>query len=175
MLRRPGTSDFRTPRTAGTIFKRTVRTLLSAEQLNQAIMRESARVDRRGGGTLSLVLFRLPPSAGRRSRRRRMSISAVRLARTILQRIRVTDDVGWFDEQHLGVLLPDTPPAGAWRLAQEVCHIVARRGPRPLCTMYTYPARCPAEPADAQPGVVRTSEMQLDRRVEQGSAIKVAS
>ncbi|WP_428940076.1 hypothetical protein [Fontivita pretiosa] len=174
MLRRPGTSDFRTPRTAGTIFKRTVRTLLSAEQLNQAIMRESARVDRRGGGTLSLVLFRLP-STGGRGRKRRMSISAVRLARTILQRIRVTDDVGWFDDQHLGVLLPDTPPAGAWRLAQEVCHVVARRGPRPLCTMYTYPARRSSEPHDVEPTVVRTSEMQLDRRVEQASAIKVAS
>jgi hypothetical protein len=174
MLRRPGTSDFRTPRTAGIIFKRTVRTLLSAEQLNQAIMRETARVDRRGDGMLSLVLFRLSPAGGH-NRRRRMSISAVRLARTILQRIRVTDDVGWFDDQHLGVLLPDTSPAGAGRLAQEVCQIVARRGPRPLCTMYSYPAGRTSEHPDTEPTVVRTSEMQLDRRVEKGSAIKVAS
>jgi len=116
MLRRPGTSDFRTARTGGIVFKRTVRTLLSPEQLNQAIMRESARVDRRGDGTLSLVLFRLPATAGGRRSRRRMGISAVRLARTILKRIRVTDDVGWFDDQHLGVLMPDTPPApGDWR------------------------------------------------------------
>jgi hypothetical protein len=128
MLRRPDTSDFKHQRVR---VKRTVRTLLSPEQLNQAMGRESARVDRRGAGVLSLVLFRVPQAE-------RNTLSAVRLAKTILKRIRVTDDVGWFDDQHLGVLLPETPTTGAWRLAQEVCDVVAKRGPRPLCTMYTY-------------------------------------
>jgi hypothetical protein len=91
-------------------------------------------VDRKGAKDLSLVLFRLP--AARPTR-----LSAARLAKTILERIRVTDDVGWFDQAHLGMLLPDTSVAGAWRLAQEVCDAVAERcGVRPLCSMYTYPA-----------------------------------
>jgi hypothetical protein len=113
--------------------RRKFRTLLSPAQLNEAMVRESTRVDRKtpGSGSLSMVLFRLPNRNDRRS--------VVRLAHTILRRIRVTDDLGWFDKKHLGLLLPDTPAAGAWRLAQDVCDIVAQRGARPLCTMYTYP------------------------------------
>lgn len=146
MLRRAKSADFKHRPVR---YKRTVRTLLSPEQLNAAMARESARVDRKGEGALALVLFRIP--ATRRSR-----LSAIRLAKTILKRIRVTDDVGWFDAEHLGLLLPDTTAAGAWRLAQDVCETVAARGPRPLCTMYTYPAD--ATGAGEKTGVVRTDE-----------------
>jgi hypothetical protein len=113
--------------------RRKFRTLLSPAQLNEAMVRESTRVDRKttGASSLSMVLFRLPDRKNHRA--------VIRLAHTILRRIRVTDDLGWFDKQHLGLLLPDTPSAGAWRLAQDVCDIVAQHGERPLCTMYTYP------------------------------------
>jgi hypothetical protein len=142
MIRRPVTSDYLQPRVR---VKRTVRSLLSPEQLNQAVGRESARIDRKSGGSLTLVLFRLPTKG-------RTKLSAVRLARTILKRIRVTDDVGWFDSEHLGLLLPDTTPAGAWKLASSICQASARRGTEPLCTMYTY-----GEDAQA-PVVVRSSD-----------------
>ncbi|HEY7088637.1 MAG TPA: hypothetical protein VH518_11150 [Tepidisphaeraceae bacterium] len=171
MIRRPSTSDFsskhrRRGRSAsGARLKRTIRTLLSPEQLNQAMSRESARVDRKRGGSVTLVLFRIPdPSA-----KGRKSLSAVRLAKTILQRIRITDDLGWFDENHLGLLLPDTPAAGAWRLAQAVCDIVGKRAERPLVTMYTYPASG-AGTAQAQ-GVFRT-EVPAPTAA---AAVKVAS
>jgi hypothetical protein len=169
MQRRPNTSDFKhrraqPPAAPRARMKRTVRTLLSAEQLNLAIARESARVDRRGGGVVSLVLFRVPGT----TRGRRSVKSAARLAKTIIQRIRVTDDIGWFDEEHLGLLLPDTSVPGAWRLAQIVCDAVSERGPRPLVTMYTYPANTaasetPAEAGAAQEapavsGVIRSNE-----------------
>jgi hypothetical protein len=128
--------------------------------MNQALARESARVDRKGEGAMSLVLFRIPESD-------RNKLSAVRLAHTILKRIRVTDDVGWFDSEHLGLLLPDTPPTGAWQLAQQVCDVVAQRGSRPLCTMYTYPAEGERGKNKLE-GVVRTDE-------ELRPAVKVAS
>ena len=153
MLRRPNTSDFKQRRVP---LKRTVRTLLSPEQLNHAMMRESARVDRKGSGGLSMILFRIPASE-------RNTLSAVRLARAILKRIRVTDDLGWFDDEHMGLLLPETPPAGAWRLAQEVCAIVAQRGSLPLCSMYTYPAE--GQETEAARTVIRTD----------APAVKVAS
>ena len=149
MLRRPDTSDFKKAKRPVRL-KRTVRTLLSPEQLNAAMARESSRVDRKGAGALSLVLFRIPLE-------QRNSLTAVRLAKTILKRIRVTDDLGWFDDEHLGVLLPDTPATGAWRLAQAVCDIVAKRGPRPLCTMYTYPAS-QSEGPELPQGVIRSTE-----------------
>ncbi len=161
MLRRPNSSDFKHRRVR---VKRTVRTLLSPEQLNQAMTRESARVDRKGAGALSMVLFRIPASE-------RNTLSAVRLAKTILKRIRVTDDLGWFDEDHLGVLLPETPTTGAWRLAQEVCDIVGKRGARPLCTMYTYPADGQGKLQPA--GIIRTSEPAQAQAAP--PAVKVAS
>jgi hypothetical protein len=134
--------------------------MLSPVQMNQALARESARVDRKGAGAMSLVLFRIPEAD-------RSKLSAVRLAHTILKRIRVTDDVGWFDSEHLGLLLPDTPPMGAWQLAQQVCDVVAQRGARPLCTMYTYPAEGERGKNKLE-GVVRTDEQIR-------TAVKVAS
>lgn len=162
MLRRPNTSDFKQThrRSPNVPMKRTVRTLLSPEQMNLAMARESARVDRKGEGALSMVLFRIPESE-------RKSLSAVRLARTILKRIRVTDDIGWFDAEHLGLLLPETAPAGAWALAQKVCDAVAKHGSQPLITMYTYPAEEDQKAAE-NATVLRTT-------AEQPPAIKVAS
>jgi hypothetical protein len=139
MIRRPNTSDFKRVRV-----KRTVRTLLSPEQMNIALERESARVDRKSGGALVLVLFRVPSE-------KRNKLSGIRLAKTILKRIRVTDELGWFDNEHLGLLLPETSRTGAWRLAQQVCDVVARHGPRPLCTLYSYGADA------AAPAVIRST------------------
>jgi hypothetical protein len=156
MQRRPVRSDFNKPAVRPLRMKRTVRTLLSPEQMNQAMARESARVDRRGAGVLSLVLFRIP---GTRSKQ--ATTWAVRLARTIIKRIRVTDDLGWFDEDHIGMLLPDTTPGGAWQLAQEVCDAVAKRrnGVRPLVTLYSYPADANAQDADnSAAGMILTSD-----------------
>src|SRR5579862_1653916 len=104
MLRRPITSDFNAKRLP---HKRTIASMLTPEQMNIAIQRETARADR-GGGEFALVLFRV---------RNRKSLSTNRLAKTVLGRIRATDDVGWYDEDHLGVLLPDTAATGAWRFA----------------------------------------------------------
>ncbi|HEY1629278.1 MAG TPA: hypothetical protein VGF52_05435, partial [Tepidisphaeraceae bacterium] len=59
--------------------RRKFRTLLSPAQLNEAMVRESTRVDRKtpGSGSLSMVLFRLPDRKDYRG--------AVRLAHTILR------------------------------------------------------------------------------------------
>ena len=149
MLRRPETSDFSPTQKHRRRTKRTVHTLLSPIQLNEAMARESARVDRKGAGALSLVLFRVPQSETN-------TLFAIRLAKTILKRVRITDDVGWFDQQHLGMLLPETPTSGAWRLAQQICDAVAQRSARPLCTMYSYPAD--GEGSESPQGVIRSTE-----------------
>jgi hypothetical protein len=132
--------------------KRTLRSLLTPAQMNAAILRESARVDRKSGAALVLVLLRF---TGRCT-----APSAMRLAKTVLDRLRVTDDAGWFDAQHVGVLLPETAPAGAWRFAQQVCDRVAKRGGvRPHLTMYSYGGD-PVSEADETPKVTRqTDEM----------------
>lgn len=135
--------------------KRTVHTLLTPEQLNAAMGRESARVDRKAEGELSLVLFRVAGSKNKK-------FSAIRLAHTILKRLRVTDDVGWFDENHVGLLLPETTVAGAWHVAQMICDAVGKHGERPLITMYTYPAA--SQGAKGSETVLRSNELQAEEK-----------
>jgi lipopolysaccharide/colanic/teichoic acid biosynthesis glycosyltransferase len=63
------------------------------------------------------------------------------LARVLANRIRLTDSAGWLDNMHIGVLLPYTPAAGAYRLADGVCQAVAPEASPTKCTVYTYPSR----------------------------------
>ncbi len=128
MLRRPVTADFSLRRLP---WKRTLQSLLSPEQIQIAIQRESARVDR-SGGEFALVIFKLP-------RRDLDPRATVRLSKTILKRVRATDDIGYFDEENLAVLLPETSAVGAWRFADAVCQMVQPRMQRPLTAVYVYP------------------------------------
>lgn len=145
MLHRPSTEEFRARRSR---IKRTVASLLTAEQTNLAIQRESLRVDRKAGSSLVLLLFRFNGAPG--------APSTLRLVKTILHRIRITDDVGWFDDQHIGLLLPDTSPGGAWRLAQQICDRIARRAPRPHVVMYGYSGSSAEE--STTPAVIRQTD-----------------
>jgi lipopolysaccharide/colanic/teichoic acid biosynthesis glycosyltransferase len=112
-------------------WKRSLQSLLTPEQMNIAVQRETARADR-NGAQFALVLFRA-------RNKDQQSLSTVRLAKTVLRRVRATDDVGWYDDRHLAALLPDTAPIGAWRFAEQVCSLVASKAPRPLCSVYSYP------------------------------------
>jgi len=91
-----------------------------------------------------LILFRV----GGRGRRR--SLAAHRLARAMLKRARLTDDVGWLGEQHLAALLPDTSSAGAEAFAEGVTAMISRHGPRPAAMVYAYPRDAAAMAASAE-------------------------
>jgi lipopolysaccharide/colanic/teichoic acid biosynthesis glycosyltransferase len=99
--------------------------------IDRMIHRETARADRTGH-EFSLVLFRVKSNV-------RFSVSSHRLVKTVMKRVRNTDEMGWFDEKHLCAVLPDTGAAGAWRFAEDVCDLVALRSPRPIFVVYTYP------------------------------------
>jgi lipopolysaccharide/colanic/teichoic acid biosynthesis glycosyltransferase len=70
---------------------------------------------------------------------RRRSKTTARLARAMLKRARLTDDVGWLGEHHMAALLTDTNAQGAQAFADGVADMVARHGPRPAAMLYTYP------------------------------------
>src|SRR5690554_6691822 len=112
---------------------RSVRQLASAEHMNAVIQRETARSDR-NSREFSLVLFRVRPG-------KKHAASTIRLARTILTRARATDEVGWFDDQFLCAVLPDTMASGAWHFAEDVCAIISERAPRPIYAVYSYPSK----------------------------------
>jgi len=103
----------------------------SRERMLLTLHRERARADRTGH-EFALVLFRVKHAA-------KVTHSVERLIRTVVARSRTTDEVGWFNEKFLGVILPDTNSAGAWRLAEDVCELVAGKMHRPIYAVYTYP------------------------------------
>jgi lipopolysaccharide/colanic/teichoic acid biosynthesis glycosyltransferase len=55
-------------------------------------------------------------------------------------RLRSTDEVGWFDDQQVGVVLPATPAAGAWKVADDVCLKFPENTPPPICSVYSFPS-----------------------------------
>jgi lipopolysaccharide/colanic/teichoic acid biosynthesis glycosyltransferase len=116
--------------------------LASTELMNRIIRRECARADR-NGREFSLVLFRVRSDT-------RHAVSVYRLARTIMRRVRLTDEVGWFTDRYLCVLLPDTPPTGARAFAEGVCDIISsRKLPRPLAIVYSYPEQWAGQAAES--------------------------
>lgn len=84
--------------------------VLHHQEFNRLIERERCRSDR-NAHPFSLVVF---DSEG-------MRYPAIRrTARILRSRVRLTDDVGWFDGANLSVLLPDTTGEGAWSFVKKV-------------------------------------------------------
>lgn len=40
--------------------------------------------------------------------------------KTLKKRIRISDSIGWFDDESIGVFLPETPKEGAMKLCDEI-------------------------------------------------------
>lgn len=134
---------------------RTSEELVPREVLDLLIRRECARADR-NGREFSLVLFRV-------KNQKRTAVSTHRLARTILERARLTDEIGWFSDQYICALLPDTGIGGAQIFMNSVCDIVERRAPRPLAVIYSYPGNVLTADNAAQPlGHVRGDRFNDD-------------
>jgi lipopolysaccharide/colanic/teichoic acid biosynthesis glycosyltransferase len=87
---------------------------------------------------LSILLLRLP--ADRSSLR-----DYVFLARLLEERLRITDSAGLLPDGRVGVLLPDTPAAGAWKVASDICEVYPVGHERPDCDVLVYPEQHPHE------------------------------
>src|SRR2546428_450816 len=81
----------------------------SAEEFRQVLDCERARADRHEH-EFSLVVFDGCNTDTN-------DAPARRLVHVLARRVRSTDEVGWFDERRIGVVLPYTPSDGAWKLA----------------------------------------------------------
>jgi lipopolysaccharide/colanic/teichoic acid biosynthesis glycosyltransferase len=105
----------------------------SRETFQAIIRRERARVDR-NSHCFSLAVFEIP------HRNVDRKLYEQRLADTLVERSRFTDETGWLDESDLGVLLTETGEEGTRIFADSVKLNMARWGPAPECTIYTYPS-----------------------------------
>lgn len=104
----------------------------SKGRLEAILRREQARADR-NGRPLCLVVFRIEEEDGGGTAYRR-------LARTVVHRARITDDVGEFEEGAVGAVLADTPAAGAWKFAHDVVESLCRQDLSAAISVYTYPS-----------------------------------
>jgi lipopolysaccharide/colanic/teichoic acid biosynthesis glycosyltransferase len=105
--------------------------LLSVRQFRQVLTRERARTDRSGDRFCLLAFTSRDPAT---SPNLHLQLSSI-----LRRRLRSTDEAGWLDRSRIGVMLPGTPPRGAWKLAEDVC-VALESVPRPLCQVYCYPS-----------------------------------
>ena len=95
------------------------------EAFQRAIEKERHRADR-SNHKYSLLILSLAIKS-ERDKRILQAIGAIR------ERIRAIDEIGWYEENQLGIILPFTTMEGADRLADEICEIV---------TSHLKPAEC---------------------------------
>ena len=106
-----------------------LRDIWPAEQFAAILDREMA-LARRYDSEFSLVVF-----------------SGVHMERiedrkeALLRRIRSTDEIGWLDEQRIGIILPDTSMEGAQKLADDISAQLSTPESPLSCRAYTYPSQ----------------------------------
>lgn len=103
--------------------------MLTDEDLRFAADCERMRVDR-NGSVLSLLLVRL---------QNRMPEDLAFFARILEGRLRVTDTPGMLKDGRVAILLPDTPAAGAWKVAADISEVYPPGPGRPECDVLEYP------------------------------------
>jgi GGDEF domain-containing protein len=113
--------------------RRNPRCFLPADQFRAHLDCERMRSDR-NGGTFSFVIVTFP-------NRDALERDAQRFAEILEERLRATDEAGEWDEQRLGIVLPDTSEQGACNLADKICELFAVRL---TYKVYVYPD-CKAE------------------------------
>jgi lipopolysaccharide/colanic/teichoic acid biosynthesis glycosyltransferase len=127
--------------------------LRPAGEIARVLAVERARADRTGE-PLSVVVF-TPRTAEAEA------ATWALLGQALPGRLRVTDEAGWLDADRVCAVLPFTPAAGAWKVADDVALQFPDDLPPPICTVYSYPSgnipsagdgdRRP-QPAGATPG-----------------------
>src|SRR5687767_6133034 len=110
--------------------RRGLNTMYTRRQLEIVLHRERARADR-NAGEFSLILFRA------RAEERRLTL---RLARLLNERCRAIDELGWFDDACVAVLLPYTGSDGARAFAESALKLAQEALIPAICRVYTYPS-----------------------------------
>ncbi len=103
----------------------------STEEFQKTLRCNRARADR-NGQSFSILVFDTPQSGDDAGVLNDFS-------KLIVRRVRLSDLCGWFDETHLGVLLFDSSPEGALKVAEDICASISAHSWRPTYRIYTYP------------------------------------
>jgi lipopolysaccharide/colanic/teichoic acid biosynthesis glycosyltransferase len=106
----------------------------SVEKFRLLLERERVRTERTCH-EFSLVVFKTKyPSES--------SVDQEGLVKTLMHRIRFTDEVGWFGEKEIGVILVNTSTEGAYKFAEHILQGIPDAAFIQSFKIYTYPTRC---------------------------------
>ncbi len=95
--------------------------------------RERARSDR-NGHELSLIMFEIENNKDEKA--------LGSLKKALKNRSRTIDRYGWFDEEHISVILPNTKYRGGIKVAHDICEMMVEKKAQPLpYKIYTYPTK----------------------------------
>jgi lipopolysaccharide/colanic/teichoic acid biosynthesis glycosyltransferase len=137
----------------------TIEPIPSVEEFQTILLRERSRSDRSG------LMFSILTISVENLTDYQISVS--NLIHLVLSRVRSTDYVGWFDRQNLGVLMPDTPESGGWKLAEDIHQQLSATTPRLICRVYSYPVQNPS--LNEQQNPVGEETANGSQRIEPGS------
>ena len=62
------------------------------------------------------------------------------IIKIITRRVRNVDELGWYDEKRVGIILPYTSTEGAARLIENLFDSLDTEIPIPVCDIFTYPS-----------------------------------
>lgn len=105
--------------------------ICTAEDFYRIIKRERARVDR-GGHPFAVIDFNLEKSKSN-------GASAQILLKALSKRVRLTDESGWIDDNHIGVVLFNSGAGQACRLAAQIRDEISQIAAPLDYSVYTYP------------------------------------
>jgi len=102
----------------------------SIAEFRRIIDRERARADRTNH-QFSLIILDLGVSNGNHKANRI-------LLQKIISRARKIDELGWYDKQRIGILLPYTSEQGAQKFAESLCEIFKPLTAQCVFKLYIY-------------------------------------
>ena len=104
----------------------------SVDTFHDIIKSERARADR-GNKKFSLLVIEV----GKIGKNDKLTKKIIEF---LSSRIRMSDVVGWYDKNNIAVLLPDTKPEGAWKLANELLQMNSFMEVSSPFIVYSYPS-----------------------------------
>jgi lipopolysaccharide/colanic/teichoic acid biosynthesis glycosyltransferase len=114
--------------------------LHSVERMNAILERERMRAER-GRAEFSLLTFTFARTSD--------EAQLAAFAQVLAARLRVLDEAGLLEPRCVGIVLPETSAAGAWKLCDDIFDLLPETVQLPKCDVYTYSAGQGSSHSDA--------------------------
>lgn len=104
----------------------------SSDAFRAILERERARAERTGQ-IFSLAIFRANNGNGADP------AFLEHLGIVLVKKVRMSDEIGWYDGNCIGTMLPGTSAEGAWQFVDTIKKRIGDMGPSLDCSVYSYP------------------------------------